>query len=222
MRVTQKAGGWAALVQGVVFVLAPINLLVFLPSLGLAGPNDAYDPTKVLPVITSPLLYVGALIQFVLTATILLITLTLYARFGGQAPNQMRLAVMLAVVASTLFLSVGMINFYTLRAFAGIPSDAQAGLVVAVSVVTDGLLIAAITAAGWSFLMWGWAARQAGALPRILSYVVMLAGVCGALTFVVPPFQILGLIFNIVWSFWLGLLLLREAPLPTIAGVARA
>ena len=75
--------------------------------------------------------------------------------------------------------------------------------------VPNGLLLAAICAAGWSTFLWGWAALSAKALPRLLTYLVLLAGVVAFLTFLIPLLGILGPVLNIVWSLWLGVVLLQ-------------
>ena len=70
-------------------------------------------------------------------------------------------------------------------------------------------LTAAIFAAGWWALLASWAGLQGG-LPKILSYLGLLFGALGILSFAIPPFNPLAALFGIVWSAWLGIVLRRS------------
>lgn len=74
---------------------------------------------------------------------------------------------------------------------------------------------AAASILGWGFLLIGWAAISARALPRILSYVILAYGIVSIIefAFTVSRFQpglhihaLLGLIVFV----WLGVVLLRK------------
>ena len=209
MKASQQAGGYAALVQAAAFLLSPINFIVLLPSLGI-DPTAIPDPAKILSVVNSPILYVGSLIQILLAATVVIIALTLYDRAGGNGSNRMRWAVAAAVIGSTLLLSAAMINVGSLRTLPGIPAEYQANLLLTARVIGDALLAAAFFAVGWSFVLAGWAALQHGGLPPSMSILVVLGGIAAILTFIIPALRPLTAIVNLLWSLWLGIMLLRQ------------
>lgn len=212
MKSMQKVGGIAALLQALAFVALLVLILAVLPSLGIANPDDFFDPAKAIPAVTSAPAAVLNLLQMFFSLSIVVVTLALRERLQAGAPSRMRMAVVAASIASALFLSTGILHFVgagELGTIASRDQAAAANVYLAVNTVTDGLIAGAIFAAGWSFLLIGWAGLKGG-LPKLLSYILMLGGVLAVLGFLVPPFGLFGPVVNIVWSVWLGLVLWRE------------
>lgn len=204
MKNLQSAGGVAALIQAVGFLAILAIFLVVLPSQGFAVPTDFTNPTKVAA--AAPVLGLLNWVTVLFSLTIVVVILAIYERLQARAPNRLRLAVAAAVVASGLFLATSMVGIVGGPLLA---QDPAAG--AALSALNQGLLNAAIFAAGWSSLLWGWAVSTEGDLPRPLGYLALLNGVIAILNFVVPPFQLLGRVVGLIWTAWLGIALLREA-----------
>jgi hypothetical protein len=211
MKGFQKIGGYAALLQGLMFVvILGIQFAVLAPQ-GLAGGN--VDPAKAVAFGASsptPFLILN-LILVVFSITILLVVLALYERLQAGAPNRMRLAVLAAVVASALFLANGLTSFAGFPRIVSLPDTAAAiAAFRAVDAVTNGLLQGAVFAAGWQSLLIGWAALSTKGLPALLSYLLVLAGVLGIAGVFVSILGLLGLVVNVVWGLWLGYVLLTQ------------
>ena len=47
-------------------------------------------------------------------------------------------------------------------------------------------------------------------LAKPLGYLGLVFGAAGALSFLAPPLTLLGAVLGIIWSVWLGLVLVRE------------
>lgn len=135
------------------------------------------------------------LIQILFAVAFMLTAPGLNDRLQESSPNLMRIATASGLGAAVLFLATGMFNF-------GAPP-------AAVGDVGTALIRASIFAAGWWALLASWAGLQGG-LPRILSYMGLLFGAAGILSFAIPPLNPIGALLGIVWSAWLGMVLLRS------------
>ncbi|MEZ4662695.1 MAG: hypothetical protein R2911_34540 [Caldilineaceae bacterium] len=218
MHNVQKSSGYAALIQAAAFILSPINFVLLLPSLGI-DPTALPDPAAYLPVLNSPLLYVGSLIQFVLAGTVVLIALALHEGAANGESLGGRWAVAAAITGSTLLLITALLNVVALRVLGSAPAADQAAILLTAKVVGDALLAAAFVAVGWSFVLTGWAALQQANLPRGLALLMLVGGAAAILTFVLPQLRPLTALFNLVWSTWLGAKFLR-APIAGRAALA--
>jgi hypothetical protein len=208
----QKIGGIAALSLGIAF----IALLVLLISISGQGyvPGSGNSPAKALAfAASSPLPYIIYLLYASVAMLIVLIVSALAERLNTGAAGLMRLAMVGASVTSALFLA------YAMLGWVGEPTlvntyhtDVATGTAayLAVRLVSNALNTGAIFAAGWAILLSGWAARKTGGLPSGLAYLLMLAGTLSVLAFLVPPLSLIAPLLYIVWSIWLGFVLLRK------------
>jgi hypothetical protein len=206
----QKIGGYAAVIQGLGFVALLLFIFGFELPQGF-GPNA--DPAKVVAVAASSQTTFQALNLLVMLfgITVILVVLALRDRMKDGAPHRMRLAVVASSIAGALFVANGVVSFTGFPPIVTLPDTAAAASAYRVlNAVTNGLLVAAIFAAGWAQLMWSWAALSTKALPTWLVYLSLLSGVVAVLTFIVSIFGLLGPVINVVWSLWLGSVLLRE------------
>lgn len=224
MKDLQKVGGYAAIAQGLGFVALLIILFtVFVPK-GLTPPVDPAKEIAAAAGSPAPFLIIN-LIVVLFSITIILVTLALNDRLQAGAPTRMRLAVIAATIGGALFLANGIISFtgYPPLVLTLSLTDNAAAIatVRALDAVVEGLLSAAIFAYGASALLWGWGALSTKGLPMPLSYFVLLAGGVAVLSFVVPPFGLIGPVINVVWSLWLGWVLLRQ-PSPMAAAMTQA
>jgi hypothetical protein len=80
----------------------------------------------------------------------------------------------------------------------------------AVSGIVIGLILAATTAAGFAAVLAGSAGLSTGRLPRLLSWLLIIGGIIEIVEFTVPVALVLDPALGAIWSFWLGLILLRK------------
>jgi hypothetical protein len=213
MKDFQKVGGVGAVLQAAFFVLLFVYVFVVLPSQGLAGPTALTDPAKALPfAANSPILSLVNLIFVPLVIGIILVVLALYERLQGGSPGVVRIATAAGLVGTALFLARAMIGFVApsplAQLYAHNPAGAGAAY-IALSSVIGGLGDAATFAVGSFQLLVSWAALQRGGLPKPLSYLGLLAGAVGILAFTIPQGGLIGAAIALVWSLWLGVVLLR-------------
>jgi hypothetical protein len=217
MKGFQKIGGYAAILQGLMFIVILVIQFTVLAPQGLAGGNA--DPAKVVAfAATSPTPFlILNLILVVFSITIILVVLALFERLQAGAPNRMRLAVIAATVASALFLASGLTSFTGFPPIVSLPDTAAAiAGQRALNAVTNGLLQGAVFAAGWQGLLNGWAALSTKGLPSLLGYLLVLAGLLGIAGVFVSILGLIGLVVNVVWGLWLGYVLLTQ-PSPLAA-----
>ena len=212
MTTSQKIGGIAALSLGIAF----IALLVLLVSISGQGyvPGSGNSPAKALAfAASSPLPSIIYLLYTAIAVLIVLIVSALAERLNTGAAPLMRLAMVSASVTSALFLA------YAMLGWVGEPilvntyhADVVTGTAayLAVRVVSNALNMGAIVAAGWATLLSGWAARKTGGLPSGLAYLLMLAGALSVVALLVPPLSLIAPLLYIVWSIWLGIVLLHK------------
>jgi hypothetical protein len=204
----QKIGGYGSLGSVLVTAIFLAIVLLVFPRLGLVGPSDRMDPIKGIDAgSASPLPFFLLNLDFILWAmSIIPISLALRERMQSGAPNLMGLAVIGVSIAYAFLFASGIIGIV------GMPSIISAKDAAAYRSfigVYFGLVIAGDHAVGWSLLLIGWAALKTKSLPRILSYLSILIGIIMILEFVVLPFMMLSLFLWVIWSFWLGVVLLR-------------
>ena len=210
MNRSTKLAGVASLVQGLLFLLVPINLLVLQSAIGFTSDNDWIDPIKIranfLPLMVTPLIQLG------LCAVVVLLVVALYDRLGATSPYLMRLSVIAAIVASGLLLLSASLEFYyralpTLSTSSPTALAQYQGLILNIHKgVAEAVRLAGFFAFGWSTLLWSWAGIRSKMLSRSLCLTALLSAVLAILLPLIPLYVII----TIVWSFWLGAVLLGQ------------
>jgi hypothetical protein len=177
MQPIQRIGGYAALIQAVLLIVLTVMFGVVLPSQGFL-PNDFGDFSKVVPVMST--FNIVNLVAVLRSFVFLLIVLGVRERTQTGSLARMPLAMIGAVVASTLLLAQGMMGLLGWPILLQHPSDAPtAGL--ALQAVSQSLISGATVAEGWTVLLFGWAAWTSKTLPAPLSSLVMASGVLALL-----------------------------------------
>ena len=125
----------------------------------------------------------------------------------AAAPDRMRLAVIGASIAGGLWLAGGIIPVVCVPQIMA-ANDASAFR--AVSGVVIGLILAATTAAGFAAVLAGSAGLSTRRLPRLLSWMLIIGGIIEIVEFTVPVALVLDPALGAIWSFWIGLILLRK------------
>jgi hypothetical protein len=211
----QRAGGVAALTQVALYLITGLLLLL---GLGIGGGDagalgGALAPLQALEVLK--LLQAGA-------GLVLVFALAERLRGGGVGAEAgaVALAVASGSIGAALLLASGGVGYATLTLYELFPQaeeapGATAGpvsvLSSALNAVVSGLGNAAVFASGCWALLSGWAGRRTRRLSPSLSILMLVWGLAGVLTFVVPALVSLTLVLGLVALVWLGAVLLRPS-----------
>jgi hypothetical protein len=221
----QRAGGVAALTQVALYLATGLLLLL---GLGIGGADagalgGALAPLQALEVLKLLQAGAGLVLVFALAER-------LWGDEDRAEAGTVALAVASGSIGAALLLASGGVGYATLTLYELFPQaeeapGATAGSVSAISsalnAVVSGLGNAAVFASGcWAFLS-GWAGRRTRRLSPSLSILMLVWGVAGVLTFVVPALVSLTLVLGLVALVWLGAVLLRPpAGHPDVAAPA--
>ena len=209
----QTTAGIAALCLSGLYVALLLLLAVALPGQGF-GPGTLNTPatgirflaTSSLPVVLN-LIYIGNSLVFVP------IMLALFHRFRAAAPALIQVAVVAGLIASGLFLAYGMINVVgsptVVSTYQHDPVSGGA-VYLALRLTGNGMNAGAIFALGWAIALISGVALRAGGLPKVLSSMMLLAGISMILSFTLLSVGLIGALLTPIWSAWLGFVLLRE------------
>jgi hypothetical protein len=213
MKQRQTVGGIAALCLSTLFIGLLLLLAVVLPGQGY-GPHLLDDPatgirfvaTSWLPVVLA-LIYIGNALAFVP------LTLALAHRFRAAAPAVVQVIVAAGLIASGSWLAYGMISMISIPVVVSTYQHDAAGggaIYLALRLTTNGMNAGAIFAAGWTISLVGWTALRVHGLPKLLSMLMLLAGILMILSFALLSVGLIGVLLAPVWSAWLGCALLRK------------
>jgi hypothetical protein len=205
---TLRLGGYASLALTLQFILTLVLFAVVLPQYGLKIPTDFNDPAKGLGAIAlAPGTFAFLnLINASFAITTILVTIGLRARLGESLPG-MRIALLAAAASAALFLAGGVLGII---GFDNIANDVSAYR--AINAVASALVLAGTSAAGWILLISGGIGIRTRQLPVVLSYLLILGGAIEILEFLFPIFLTVDPFLGIIWSIWLGFVLLRSKP----------
>ena len=218
MKNLQKMGGFAALYSGAALLVAMVGFLLVVDTLGVSDPVQ-----KVAQLVDNqPLLYILMLISYVIWGIVFVVlVLALNERLKTGSPAMMQIATAIGLIWACIVIASGQV--YNLGM--GVVVDqygvdpAQAATVwMAIESVANGLGSAGgeILGGTWVLLV-SWAALRGRELSSALNYAGIVVGMAGILS-AIPVIGVLGIaIFGmgkIVWSLWLGIVLLRSDTSP--------
>ena len=208
----QKAGGFAAWAEALCYIagFAIFGFLLGVPSSGDPAQNLQYL------IDNKALIQSAMIIIYILAALILLVlVLALHDRLKNYSPALMQITTAIGliwtgvVVASGMIFIVGSESAISLHAT---DPERAATILMAVSVVQNGLGGGTELLGGvWLFIL-SWVALAAGKLPKLLNYFGFFIGIAGILS-VFPPLQSAIEIFGlgqIIWFIWLGFVMVRK------------
>jgi hypothetical protein len=222
----QRAGGAAALTQVVLYLVTGLLLLL---GLGIGGADlgalgGALAPLQALEILKLLQAGAGLVLVFALAERLRGASGASGASGGGQgAVGTVALAVASGSIGAALLLASGGVGYASLTLYELFPQaeeapGASSGPVSVVSsalnAVVSGLGNAAVFASGCWALLSGWAGRRTRRLSPSLSVLMLVWGVAGVLTFVVPALVSLTLVLGLVTLVWLGAVLLRPPGSP--------
>jgi hypothetical protein len=217
----QKAGGMAALVEAMAYVVG----FAVMATLLNPGNTEGWTASQKLSFAMekqSILQALTILIYVVFGIALVFLAVALHERLNGSSRDLMKIATPFGLIWAGLVIASGMVGSVGLAAVAALHSQdaVQAASVwSAIGAVQDGLGGGVEIVGGVWVLLISAASWRSSALPSALSYLGFIVGVAGIVT-VVPSLGELGAIFGlgqIFWFAWLGIIMLRARPQLTSA-----
>ena len=216
MKNLQKMGGIAALYLAAALLFAMVGYLLILGTLDVVDPME-----KVAQLVDNQaFLYILNLVAYVIWGIVMIpLALALYDRLKASSPAVMQIATAIGLIWACIVIASGQVSNLGMNAVVDLYSKdpAQAATVwVAIDSVANGLGSAGgeILGGTWILLV-SWAALRGRGLSKALNYLGVLVGVAGLFSAVPALFGALGIIFGLgkmVWSLWLGIIMLRKNP----------
>jgi hypothetical protein len=211
----QKSGGLAALLHAAAYVVGMILGLTLIFPLLDAAPDQYLEFLAA----NQALVYVWNLISYWGSAiTLVIMVLALYERLKDGSPALAQTAAAFGLIWAGLIIASGNLMLHNGGVVAELYGKDPAQAVTAwtalqsveVGITSGNELVGSL----WVLLV-SVAALRTGQLNRALNCLGVLLGVAGILTLVPALFDSLIMIFGpgmIVWSVWLGIVLLRQKP----------
>ncbi len=210
----QKAGGIAALVEALVYVVGFAVIGTLLNPGSTEGWSQAQKLSFVLE--RKGFFQMWTLFIYVFFGVVLVVlAVALHERLKPRAEPLMAIATSFGLIWAGLVISSGMVASVGLEVVAKLHSQdvAQATPAwVVVGAIQDGLGGGVEIVGGLWVLLISAASLRSSALPRFLSYFGVVVGMAGVLT-IAPPLSELGAVFGlgqIFWFAWIGVLMLRQ------------
>lgn len=210
----QKAGGVAALLEALVYVVGFAVVATVLSP----GDSEAWSQEQKLSYLLQRKLIFQAwsiFIYVVFGIVLVVLTVALHERLKTKAGAFMSIATAFGLIWSGLVIASGMVASVGLemvtRLYAQDVGHAVAAW-AAIGAVQDGLGGGVEVVGGLWILLVSAASQHARAFPRPLCYLGFVVGVAGIIT-VAPPLGGLGAVFGlagILWFAWLGVAMLRQ------------
>ena len=214
MKNLQRLGGFAALYSAAALLFALVGYLLIVGTLAVVDPVE-----KVVQLVDNQsFLYILNLIAYVIWGIAMVpLTLALYDRLKTGSPSMMQVATAIGLVWACIVIASGQVANIGMNTVVDLYSTdpAQAATVwMAYDSVAMGLSSAGgeILGGTWVLLV-SWAALKASGLSKALNYFGVVVGAVGILS-AIPVIGVAGTaIFGLgkmVWSLWLGIVMLRS------------
>jgi hypothetical protein len=213
----QKMGGVAAVLHAAAYVVGIVlGVTLIFPVL------DS-NPGQYLAFVANnhSLMYAWNLISYWGSAvTLVVMALALYERLKAGSPAVVQTATVFGLIWAALIIASGNLMLFDLGVVANLygQDPAQAKTVwSALEAVETGIVSGNELVGSLWVLLLSLGALRAGGLTRALNYLGVVIGVAGILTLFPALAGIVVMMFAlgmIVWSVWVGLVLLRRSPSP--------
>ena len=212
MKDLQKMGGVAALIHAAAYVVGiALGVTLIFPVL------DS-DPGQYMAFVADnqTLMYLWNMISYLVAAVSLVVmALALYERLKAGSPALAQTATTFGLIWAGLIIASGNLMLFDLGVVADLhgKDPAQAATVwLALEAVETGIVSGNELVGSLWVLLLSLAALRTGGLTKALNYLGVALGVVGILTLIpafTPAFFGLGMI---VWSVWVGIVMLRSNP----------
>lgn len=212
---SQKIGGIAALIGATTNLIGLGVFLTLLAPTGYGfGDVDSGQFVAFL-VNNQVIMHVWYMIIFVVFGVCLIVlSLAFYERLKASSPAMALVVTTFGLIWAVLVIAIGMLSINDLDIVVELygQDPAQAVTVwLALDSVENGLGGGETIVNALWLLLSSWAALRAKELPRALNYLGVVIGVAGILT-VIPALEAVVAVSGlglIVWSIWLGIVMLR-------------
>lgn len=196
----QKLGGIAAFIN-VIVVIATLATVIFLIGFSaIADPNKLIDLAIHNP---APLLIADGLkLVSAVISSVLILALANY--LGRNASALLSVATGFGFLSVLCLVGNATLSLYGISQASTHDQESMSGNHV--SSMIGILAVAAISLNGLWFLLVSWTALNSQQLPNSLCYLGLGMGVLS----LVPPLGIIVLLLSMVWSVWMGQVLLKE------------
>jgi hypothetical protein len=216
MKNLQKLGGFAALYLAAALLFAMVGYLLILGTLDVVDPVD-----KVIQLVDNQaFMYLLNMIAYVIWGIVMIpLTLALYERLKAGSPAMMQIATAIGLIWACIVIASGQVSNFGMNTVVDLygSDPAQAATVwMAIDSVANGLGSAGgeILGGTWMLLV-SWAALRGRELSSGLNYLGVLVGAAGLFSAIPALFGVFVIIFGLgkmVWSLWLGIVMLRKNP----------
>jgi hypothetical protein len=218
---SQKMGGVAALAGAATTLL---GLVVYASVLAPQGLDSKADPARYVALLAGNQAAMRLWLQIIFLGfgvCMIFLSLALYERLKAGSPVLAQAVTIFGLIYAVLVIAIGTLSINDLNTVAKLYGEnpAQAATVwLTLDSVETGLGAGGgetIVIGLWLLLL-GWAALQARALPRPLTYLGVVIGVAGILYVFTGSAGLLAVngLGLIIWFAWLGIVMLRRGPVP--------
>ncbi len=196
----QKTGSMAA------FTLALVSFLTFLVAIFIIGPETMSNQRSLVEfALRNPLpLIIQDLFKFAVVIAQTILILVMYGGLAVYANRRMKAATFFGVLSLAILLINASISLMLLTVGDGYPAVVQNMAQINQSLGFLGL--AAIFFNGIWYLLVSYTALQNQVFPRVLNYLGITLGIIS----LIPVLGLISLLLNIIWSFWLGIILRKQ------------
>jgi hypothetical protein len=214
MKTLLKLGGTAALLHGAAYIVGMVLLVT------LASPILNADPGQYVAFVADhqALMYIWNLISYWGSAiTLVVMALALYHRLKADSPALVQTATVFGLIWATLI--IGSANLMlrdsgVIASLYGKDPTQAAALWPALEAVELGIVSGNELVGSLWVLLLSFAALRSGGLSKVLNYFGAAISLAGILTIVPALTETMVMIFGpgmIVWSIWLGVVLLQNS-----------
>jgi hypothetical protein len=208
----QKLGGYAA------FASVLVVILIGFCEFRINQFGNLSDPAKAMvAVLAVPnVFYIFNLIIILGRILDLVVRFALYERMQAGAPNLTRAMLIAASAVTVIAIADSMIAFANIRLIHQIQ---DVSVYRAWDMINTGLNYAIGHAGAWAGLFAGCAILRTRAFSRILGVLILLSLLLGISKFIVPQFEVVGIVLDFIATIWIGIALLRKQPRLEIMGI---
>jgi hypothetical protein len=218
MKTLQKSGGIAALYMAISHLIGIVIFLVILDYLNITDPAQK----MALNVDKQMIIFSTNLLMYVFFGfALIILSLALYDKLKAGTPALMQVATAVGIIWAGSLIASGMVANAGLATITTLYTKDPAQAVLTfqgIEAMANGLGNAngEILGGVWTLLV-SLAALRSGGLPKVLNILGLVVGAVGILTIIPVMNAFTGLfgLGQIVWFFWLGIVLLRNQPRTT-------
>jgi hypothetical protein len=207
---SQKLGGIAALLLGLVEALFLAVFLFVLPQLGFEL-SMFYDPPRFVQFVTQyyPIYFALSLVIVLFTPALVVLVRALDARMRALPASRSLVAIAtpFGYIGATILILNALVQYASVRLFVSTPPAFAAGIQASATFDMTSMG-ASLVLGAWIFLL-SWTAVRDGGLPRGLAYFGMLVALADLLALFGLP---VGELLTTIWLLAVGVVLLSSKP----------